>query len=182
MTQLKSPAPYIAATASEVRMLGDRILLRPLKWQPSKILEVVRHGRALRGEVMAIGRGHNPLKYKTRGDKTKTMDYSRYFRPTEVKVGDIVELGGLNVFDGQGYSFPEVIVGTETMLICSERDVAGVVEQGVTVEAHFTAADIINAPPLPPATSPNDPRNVLMRQIDEDVMANVPRETTFPTS
>ena len=108
--------------------MGDRILLRPLKWEPSKILDVVRYGRPLRGEVMAIGPGHNPLKYKTRGDKTKTMDYSKHFRPTEVKVGDIVELGGLNVFDGKGYQFPEVVVGNETMIICSERDVAGVVQ------------------------------------------------------
>lgn len=112
---------------SQFRPVGDRILLRPLKWAPSKILEVVRHGRPLRGEVMAIGPGHNPLKYGTRGDKTKKMDYSKHFRPVDVKVGDIVELGGLNVFDGKGYQFPEVLVGNETMIICSERDVAGVV-------------------------------------------------------
>jgi hypothetical protein len=118
----------VCATVAQFRPLGDRILLRPLKWQPSEILEVVRHGRALRGEVMAIGPGHNPLKYKTRGDNTKAMDYSRYFRPTELKVGDVVELGGLNVFDGQGYQFPEVLVGVETMLIVTERDVAGVVD------------------------------------------------------
>jgi hypothetical protein len=55
------------------------------------------------------------------------MDYSKHFRPVDVKVGDIVELGGLNVFDGEGYQFPEVLVGTETMLVCSERDVAGVI-------------------------------------------------------
>lgn len=122
-------ANYIASDASQVRMLGDRILLRPLKWEPSKILEVVRHGRALRGEVMAIGPGMHPMKYKAHPDgKRKIADYSKRFRPTEVKVGDIVELGGLNVFDGAGYSFPEVIVGTETMLVCSERDVAGVVQ------------------------------------------------------
>jgi hypothetical protein len=122
-----SPTPYIADRPDQVRMMSDRILLKPLEWEPSKIISVVRHGRALRGEVMAIGRGHNPLKYKTRGDKTKAMEYSRYFRPVDVKVGDVVELGGLNVFDGDGYQFPEVLVGTETMLICSERDVAGVI-------------------------------------------------------
>jgi hypothetical protein len=119
---------YLAESADQVRMIGDRILLRPLAWKPSDVLDVVRHGRTLRGEVMAIGPGHNPLKYKTRGDKTKTMDYSKHFRPVDVKVGDIVELGGLNVFDGQGYQFPEVIVGTETMIVCTERDVAGVVD------------------------------------------------------
>jgi co-chaperonin GroES (HSP10) len=118
----------ICATVAQFRPIGDRILLRPLAWKPSEIIDVVRYGRTLRGEVMAIGPGHNPLKYKTRGDKTKTMDYSKHFRPVDVKVGDVVELGGLNVFDGQGYQFPEVIVGTETMIVCTERDVAGVVD------------------------------------------------------
>lgn len=120
-------AELICDHVNQFRPLGDRILLRPLAWKPSEILEVVRYGRTLRGEVMAIGPGHNPLKYKTRGDKTKTMDYSAHFRPVDVKVGDVVELGGLNAFDGAGYQFPEVIVGTETMIVCTERDVAGVV-------------------------------------------------------
>lgn len=124
-------ANYIAESPAQVRMLGDRILLRPLAWEPSKILEVVRHGRPLRGEVMAIGPGMHPIKYKAHPDgKRKIADYAKRMRPTEVKVGDIVELGGLNVFDGAGYSFPEVIVGAETMLICAERDVAGVVDAG----------------------------------------------------
>jgi co-chaperonin GroES (HSP10) len=121
-------AELVCDHVSQFRPLGDRILLRPLAWKPSEIIDVVRYGRTLRGEVMAIGPGHNPLKYKTRGDKTKTMDYSKHFRPVDVKVGDVVELGGLNVFDGQGYQFPEVIVGTETMIVCTERDVAGVVD------------------------------------------------------
>jgi hypothetical protein len=114
---------------SQFRPVGDRILLRPLAWKPSDLIEVVRHGRALRGEVMAVGPGHNPAKYKPgpRGPRA-LMDYSRHFRPTEVRVGDIVELGGLNIFDGKGYDFTEVIVGTETMLVCTERDVAMVID------------------------------------------------------
>lgn len=116
---------YIADSPGQVRMLGDRILLRPLAWKPSEILEVVRRGRTLRGEVMAIGPGMHPIKYRPHPDgKRKIADYRKRFRPTEVKVGDVVELGGLNVFDGQGYAFPEVIVGIETMIVCTERDVA----------------------------------------------------------
>ena len=124
---------YACDRIDQIRLLGDRILLKPLKWQPSKILEVVRFGRALRGEVMAVGPGHNPLKYRKVNGK-KLMDYSKRFRPTEVKVGDIVELGGLNVFDGEGYQFPEVLVGTERMLICTERDVTIVIEPNVPRE------------------------------------------------
>jgi co-chaperonin GroES (HSP10) len=120
---------YAAAHASQLRMRGDRILLRPMKWEPSKIIEVVRQGRALRGEVVAIGPGIYPVsKRVTQADGRKRVEYSKHFRPTEVKVGDVVELGGLNIFDGKGYQFTEVLVGSETMIVCTERDVAGVVD------------------------------------------------------
>lgn len=123
MTQVACDSP------AQFKPTKDRILLRPLAWEPSKILEVVRFGRPLRGEVMAVGPGLNPIKYRPHPDgKRRIAEYSKRFKPTEVKVGDIVELGGLNIFDGQGYQFPEVVVGNETMLIVTERDVAGVVD------------------------------------------------------
>lgn len=108
-----------------LRMLGDRILLKPLEWDASKILHAIRRGRAVRGEVIAIGPGANPKKYKAgpKGPKS-LMDYARRFQRTELKPGDIVELGGLNIFDGAGYIFPEVLIGTERHLICQEADVA----------------------------------------------------------
>lgn len=107
-----------------LRMMGDRILLKPLAWEPSKILEVVRFGRPLRGTVVAVGAGHNPIKYKTNAQgKRAQMDYSKRFRPTEVKPGDVVELGGLNQYDGKGYQFTEVIYNGELHIVCSERDV-----------------------------------------------------------
>lgn len=113
----------------KLRMLGDRVLLRPLDWDASKTIIAIRHGRPVRGEVVAVGPGSNPKKYKAgpRGPRS-LMDYSRHFRPTEVKVGDIVELGGLNVFDGQGYEFPEVWVGNVKHIVVQEADIAGVVQ------------------------------------------------------
>lgn len=136
-TITQAPPPprtiYACDRVEQIRLLGDRILLKPLAWEPSKILEVVRFGRALRGAVMAVGPGHNPLKYRKVNGK-KLMDYSKRFRPTEVRVGDIVELGGLNIFDGKGYEFPEVLVGTERMLIATERDVTMIVEGDVPRE------------------------------------------------
>jgi co-chaperonin GroES (HSP10) len=107
-----------------LRMIGDRILLKPLDWDASKTIIAIRHGRPVRGEVIAVGPGHNPLKYKANamGKKGK-MDYSRHFRPTEVKPGDIVELGGLNQYDGKGYQFSEVILNGVKHIVCSERDV-----------------------------------------------------------
>ena len=107
-----------------LRMTGDRILLKPLDWDASKIVIAIRHGRPVRGEVIAVGPGHNPIKYKRNEKGPKgLMDYSRHFRPTEVKPGDIVELGGISVFDGKGYAFIEVIYNGTPHLICSERDV-----------------------------------------------------------
>jgi co-chaperonin GroES (HSP10) len=113
---------------STIRPLRDKILIRPLAWEPSKVLEVVRHGRPLRGEVIAVGPGSHPKKYKAgpKGPRS-LMDYSKRFQPTEIKPGDIVELGGLNIFDGQGYQFTEIMHGTELLLICQEADVVGVV-------------------------------------------------------
>lgn len=114
-----------------LRMMGDRILLKPLDWEGESVhgegsrLHIVRHGRPLRGVVVAVGRGHHPIKYKPNamGKKAK-MDYSRHFRPTEVKPGDVVEIGGLNQYDGAGYQFTEVMVNAELHIVCSERDVA----------------------------------------------------------
>ena len=107
-----------------LRMTSDRILLKPLDWDASKTIIAIRHGRPVRGEVIAVGPGHNPIKYKPNalGKKAK-MDYSRHFRPTEVRPGDIVELGGLNQYDGKGYQFTEVIYNGTPHLICAERDV-----------------------------------------------------------
>jgi co-chaperonin GroES (HSP10) len=118
-----------------LRMTGDRILVKPLDWNGASVhgegsrIQVVRKGNAVRGVVVSVGPGHNPIKYKPNamGKKAK-MDYSRHFRPTEVKPGDVVELGGLNQFDGNGYQFTEVLYNGERHLICTERDVAMVRE------------------------------------------------------
>lgn len=119
-----------------LRMMGDKILLAPLDWSgedvhgKGSLIAVVRRGRALRGVVRAVGAGIHPVsKRKDLGDGRRRVEYSKRFRPTEVAVGDIVEIGGLNIFDGQGYDFPEVIVNGEKCIIITERDVAGVVTQ-----------------------------------------------------
>lgn len=104
-----------------LRMIGDRILVKPLDWDASKSIIAIRHGRPVRGEVIAVGPGENPKKYK---DGRSKFDYAKRFVRTEVKPGDIVELGGLNIFDGLGYAFSEVLIGTEFHIICNEKDVA----------------------------------------------------------
>jgi co-chaperonin GroES (HSP10) len=112
--------------AAKIRPLGDRIFLKPLDWDASKIVIAIREGRPVRGEVKAVGPGAYRKRYNK--DRSKMYETNAYV-PTTVKVGDLVELGGLNIFDGLGYSFQEVMWGDERMLVVTERDICGVVEQ-----------------------------------------------------
>jgi co-chaperonin GroES (HSP10) len=111
---------------AKIRPLRDHIIVKPLEWNPSKTIKVYGSTRKpLRGVVVAAGPGHYPKKYNQ--DRSKTWD-SKAFRHTEVKPGDIVELGGLEV---DGYSFPQILIGNELHLIAREEDVCGVVEDGL---------------------------------------------------
>lgn len=104
-----------------IRPLRDQIVIKPLAWEPSKILEVVYRGKTLRGEILAVGPGHYPKKYNH--DRSKSWD-SKQFVPTQVKVGDVVELGGLEI---RGYAFDELLWGNQPVVVCREADVTGVV-------------------------------------------------------
>lgn len=111
---------FIPAT-ERIRPLRDQIVLRPLEWEPSKIIAVAYWGKTLRGEVLAIGPGVYPKQYSK--DRSKSWE-SKQFRACDVKVGDIVELGGLEL---HGYDFPTLQWGDQTVVLCREADVTGVV-------------------------------------------------------
>lgn len=107
---------------AKIRPLRDHIIVRPLEWEPSKVLKIAGSTRqTLRGTVVAVGPGHYPKRYNR--DRSKTWD-SKSFQRTQVRVGDTVELGGLEI---DGYSFPQILIGNELHLICREADVCGVV-------------------------------------------------------
>jgi len=109
--------------SSHIRPLRDQILLEPIAWPFSDIIQVVYTGRPLRGIVRAVGPGHYRKLYDGRkGQRTKSWD-SRYFTPCEVKVGDVVQLGGLDI---QGYLFQTVRWGDKEMVICRENDITGI--------------------------------------------------------
>ena len=135
-----------------IRLLGDRILLRPLEWDASKIIIAIRHGRPVRGEILAVGPGHNPIKYR---DGRSKMDYSKRFRPTQVRVGEIVELGWLNAFDGQGFQFQDVLYNGVKCIICTERDVAIVRDDeaapAMIPTRYMTREEALAKWPMPPA-------------------------------
>jgi co-chaperonin GroES (HSP10) len=99
---------------------GDRIVVRPLPLKLSTVIEAAWSGKTVRGEVMAVGPGEYPNIYNA--DRSKVRR-SAVFKPTEVKVGQVVHLGGM---ENGGYSFPEVLLNGETVLIASEKDVCGI--------------------------------------------------------
>lgn len=109
-----------------MRPLRDQIIVEPLAWEPSKILNIVYHGKPLRGIVKAVGPGCYPKRYNGRkGQRSKTWD-SKSFRPCDLNVGDVVELGGLEL---RGYLFQTFFWGDVEHVICREEDVAVVVDE-----------------------------------------------------
>lgn len=118
--RLKNDTGVTLAAGSRLRMLGDRILLEPLGWKPSRVLQVIYTGEALRGIVKAVGPGDYPRRYNgPKGRRTKAWR-SKHFLPTTVQPGDVVELGGLEI---RGYLFPTLLVGGVEHIICHEADV-----------------------------------------------------------
>ena len=118
--RFEAKTEYVQGTET-LRPLRDQIVVRPLEWNPSKVLATVTHKRTLRGVVVAVGPGHYPWKYSA--DRARRWE-SKVFQKTQVKVGDTVELGGLEI---DGYSFPQVMIGNERHVICREADVCGVI-------------------------------------------------------
>jgi co-chaperonin GroES (HSP10) len=110
-----------------IRPLRDRIVLKPLDWQPSNIISIAGDNRKpLRGVVVAVGPGYRQKRWKfnSKGERCGMGETGRVI-PIEVKPGDVVELGGLEL---NGYDFPQIVIGNELHVICQEQDVVGIVE------------------------------------------------------
>jgi hypothetical protein len=113
----------VLGAGEHLRMLRDQLLIEPLSWEPSKLIQVTGgERRPLRGVVRLKGPGCYPKRYSA--DRSRSWD-SRAFRRTEVEVGDVIELGGLEI---DGYMFPQIMVEGRTHIICREEDVAIIVE------------------------------------------------------
>lgn len=114
---------FIAADQN-IRPLRDQIVVEPLDVIHSRYIIVAERTKPLRGKVLAVGPGHYPKQYDhPEKHKRKRMWEGKRFQPTEVKVGDIVELGGSEI---GGYAFEQFQWGSRRVLICREADVAGV--------------------------------------------------------
>jgi hypothetical protein len=117
---------------AKLRALRDVIIVEPLDGNLSAIIEVINECKPVRGTVRAVGPGHYPNVYLDQhGDKLpdhrrkdrKQVAAGTHFQPTTVKVGDVVNLGGLNI---GGYAFDTFYHGKKLMLIAREEDVAGI--------------------------------------------------------
>lgn len=110
-------------TSEGFRPLRDYLLVKPLPWTPSRTIQIARDTRrTLRGTVIKAGPGIYPKRYNRA--RSKSWE-SKAFRPTEAKVGDTIELGGLHI---DGYEWPKVIYNGEFHIICRDEDICGIVD------------------------------------------------------
>lgn len=120
---LRRKTTDLIAPGETLRPLKDRIVVKPLGWRPSAIIEIAGSDRpTLRGTVVAAGPGTYPWIYNA--DRSQRKE-SKCFVPTQVKLGDTVELGGLEI---GGYQFPEILIDGELHFVCQEQDVCWVNE------------------------------------------------------
>lgn len=118
-------ATYVPAEA-KIRCRRDYLIVEPLSVVHSAVLEVVELTKPLRGVVRAVGPGVYPKRYNTPDKHTRSkMWESKAFQPCQVKVGDEIELGGIEF---GGYSFQTFLWGSKKHLIVREADVSGIVE------------------------------------------------------
>lgn len=104
----------------QIRPLRDQIVIEPLPLDLGTSLTVVYRGKPCRGIIRAVGPGCYPKKYDgPRGKRSKVWD-SKHLRPCDVKVGDVVDIGGLDI---GGYLFPLIRWGDMDVVICREEDV-----------------------------------------------------------
>ncbi len=126
----RSTTDYVSL-GKMIRCLHDNIIVEPLETDHSEVIDVIENTKPLRGIVRAVGPGHFPMKYDHPEKHKRTrMWRSEKFQPTQVKVGDIVELGSLREDGGNfiGYSFPQIMWGNKLHLMCREADVCVIVE------------------------------------------------------
>ena len=116
---------FVAPT-ERIRPLRDQIIVKPLPLRFSDTIKAEWRGEVVYGEVIACGPGCYP-NIHNRGNKDgkpyRTVYQSRRFRATEVKVGDRVHLGGVDI---GGYLFPRVWAEGGWCVIATEKDICGI--------------------------------------------------------
>lgn len=128
-TELSHQTLTFVPASTHIRPTQDHILVQPLPSYYSEILEVITSEKPLRGRVLAVGPGIYPKRYD-HSDKHKRTKYWEgvVFRRTQVKVGELVDLGGVDV-QGQSFqSFQTLKWGDKFCIVASERDITAIIE------------------------------------------------------
>ena len=131
--ELSNASSTFVPAECNIRLLRDQIIVEPMLVEHSKLFDVIEHTKPLRGIVKAAGPGHYPKRYDHPDKHKRTrMWVSKAFQPIDVKVGDLVELGGYGVDDRGGlhlgFNFQTFYWGNKLHVICREADVAAIVE------------------------------------------------------
>jgi hypothetical protein len=114
----------------QIRPLREKLVIRPLSPALSQTIAADWNGEAVRGEVVAAGPGTYPRIHEKGfkdGKPWRTVRDLAAFRPCDVKVGDIVQLGGMEL---GGYLWPHILINGIDHILCSEQDVAGIEYDG----------------------------------------------------
>ena len=114
------------AAGETLRPLRDRILGKVLPLKLSDTIIADWKGSAVRCEVVACGPGRYPTKYRTGrkdGRDFRIKSLSNRFRPTEVRIGQIVHLGAM---ERGGGIWPTVYIGNEEHVLFQEDDICGI--------------------------------------------------------
>lgn len=112
----------------QIRPLREKLIVKPLPPSLSQTIAANWNGEAVRGEVIATGPGTHPNIHEKGikdGKPYRRVRQLSAFRPCDVKVGDIVQLGGMEI---GGYLWPHILINGEDHIVCSEQDVCGVEE------------------------------------------------------
>lgn len=130
---------FISAN-DNIRPLRDRLIVEPLEMVYSRYVLVDHRTKPLRGIVKRAGPGCYPWQYDHPEKHKRTkMWQSKHFRPCDVKVGDVVELGGQEI---GGYAFEQFWWGDVLHLHCQEGDVA-IVRDITEAQARAEAKGIV---------------------------------------
>ena len=112
--------------SGEVRPLKERLVVKPMPPALSQTIAADWNGEAVRGQVVAVGPGTYPrihAKGIKDGKPWRTVRDLKAFRPNDCKVGDIVQLGGMEI---GGYLWPHIFIDGVDHILVSEQDVCGI--------------------------------------------------------
>lgn len=117
----------IAADA-KIRCLRDQVIVEPLNHTLSAVIHVIDERKPAQGIVKVVGPGRHHWKYdhQEKGKRKKAW-LSKAFTPTDVKVGDLVQI--------EERPFETFYWGDKIHMIIREGDICGVLPAGTKEHA-----------------------------------------------